>query len=221
MSDQESGCVVLMKFGQAEHLEAFRSEGLLYMNSLRYFAKLEGDAVRSDPLEGFDEIHQAKHIVSLRIEAEGQAPLELKPHLSGPFRIARSVPPWNVFCMHGVTTVSEPLVDERNLAFGDSFVIVTDTMAFLNRFAEAATAAKLQADWRPVAYFDPLEHTGDVGPFRKSSEFAYQREFRLGVWPGSPEPVILRVGDLTDITSPVLPLAEINRIVRITPGDGE
>jgi hypothetical protein len=215
----EQGFVVLFRFGARDHLAAFRREGLLYMNSLRHFAKLEGDAARSDRFEGADEIHQPRDIVSLQIGGDdGRPALELKPHLAGPFSFARSAPSWNVFCMHGMRVVTDPLVDERNFRFGDSFVIVLDTAAFIERFRDEAKARGLQPEWRPVEYFNAAEHSGDVGPFRKSHAFDYQREFRLALWPGEPGPITLRLGDLTDLTSPVLPLAEINKIVRITPG---
>jgi hypothetical protein len=37
-------------------------KGLLYMNTLDYFPKLEADPARSDPFEGTDRITQPQHI---------------------------------------------------------------------------------------------------------------------------------------------------------------
>ena len=71
-------------------------------------------------------------------------------------------------------------------------------------------------DCNVVEYFDPTAHTGNVGPFRKSSVFEYQREFRVIITPGVVGPVLLDLGNLEDITSPILPLAEINRSVEFT-----
>ena len=68
-----------------------------------------------------------------------------------------------------------------------------------------------------VEYYTLDKYSGETGPFRKPSYFAYQSEFRLIVRPG----IALRkmvIGNLDDITSDVLPLPEINRIVDLSPG---
>jgi hypothetical protein len=47
--------MVLLKFGRGQHLEEFRRDGRLFMNPQKYFADIEGDAVRSDRFEGTDQ----------------------------------------------------------------------------------------------------------------------------------------------------------------------
>ena len=42
----------LFKFGKKEHIEQLYREGLLYLNTLDYFTRLEGDGVRGDKDEG-------------------------------------------------------------------------------------------------------------------------------------------------------------------------
>jgi len=41
----------LIKFGQRKHLLRLRDEGLLYMNNLPYFWKIEDDELRGDPFD--------------------------------------------------------------------------------------------------------------------------------------------------------------------------
>ncbi|MGH7039541.1 MAG: hypothetical protein ACREE4_18830, partial [Stellaceae bacterium] len=112
---------------------------------------------------------------------------------------------------------SNTLLDERNFAFGDSFVLVLNTQEFINRIDKAVRLARLCGDYNLVEYYDIEKLSGDVGPFRKSALFSYQREFIIVVYPGSPDPIRLSVGSLEDITTPILLLSEINSLVDFSP----
>ena len=50
--------LALLGFGKRDHIQRFVEEGLLYMNTLKYFAKLEADSVRRDPNEGVAHVQQ-------------------------------------------------------------------------------------------------------------------------------------------------------------------
>ena len=114
-----------------------------------------------------------------------------------------------------------PLVDKRNIAFGDAFVLVLNTQAFINRVAEAAESAGLKLDLGVVEYFDAKTYSGEVGPFRKSAEFSHQQEFRFAISPGGVGPIRLVLGDLSDITSSVHDLADINERIDFSPTAAE
>lgn len=216
-----SGWAVLMKFGKREHLEALRDHGLLYMNPQGYFAEVEDDAVRRDPFEGTDRIYPPSGIERLVIKGpcdEAGTIQEIvipSSHLAGPLSVTLTTTHrYNLFCMYGLQApLTPPFVDERNFQFGDSFILMLNTQAFLNRACAAIEAAGFGYEARFVSHYDATTHSGETGVFRKPLEFDYQREFRIAVWPGLVEPLQLRIGDLRDITSPVLPLAEINQIV--------
>jgi hypothetical protein len=116
--------------------------------------------------------------------------------------------------MYAVTK-PEP-VDDRNFEFGSSFVIVLNSFEFRRRFISSSTRLRLQWQDGLVEYYELDKYSGETGAFRKPSRFAYQSEFRLTVRPG----VLLRkleIGNLEDITSEILPLPEINRIVDLSP----
>jgi hypothetical protein len=70
-----------------------------------------------------------------------------------------------------------------------------------------------ECEWRLVEYYDAETYSGETGPFRKPCTFAYQKEFRFIVQPGSSSPINLEIGSLADITSEVLPLTDINRLI--------
>lgn len=211
------GSVLLFKFGRREHLEQFRKQGLLFMNSQDYFAELEtADSVRSDRFETTDRIVQPNELKRLTIESntDGRTITIMPKDLAGPLRIGLGSERCNIYCMFGIADPSvSPLVDERNFKFGDSFIMVLNTQEFVDRVCAAARAANLGWEFGFIEYFDATGYSGETGPFRKPSYFAYQNEFRLVVRPGSTDPIKLRVGSLTDITTGIYPLPKVNELV--------
>ncbi len=206
---------VLLKFGEREHLEEFRREGLLYMNPLAYFLKLESDAERGDSFEGATWIYQPKHVEI--VSDTGGIGLgkfvAREPDSAGPVRIALGrTAACNVYCMFAVTKpVDGELVNSENLKFGNSVVAVLNVGEFLNRIASAARDAGLSSEAGLVEYYDEEGYSGETGRFRKRSKFAHQQEFRIVVEPGCAGPRRIVVGSLLDITSEVLPSSEANQ----------
>ena len=70
-----------------------------------------------------------------------------------------------------------------------------------------------------VEYYDEKKHSGQTGRFRKRRGFAYQREYRIVVEPGVDGPREFDVGDLTDITSEVIPRSLADEVLKFTPED--
>jgi hypothetical protein len=212
--------LVLFKFGEKAHLEDFRTTGNLYMNTQAYFTGVENDALRHDPFEGYDEIHQPKDIRTFTItnDETGETTVFKSENFAGPIKINFGRQSYSLFCMHGLDTIPNEgadLVDQRNLQFGNSFIVVLNNQEFLNRVGRATSALGIESSWAPVEYYDVETHSGETGPFRKPSAFGFQREFRIAIYPGSTGPVRLPVGDLTDITTPIFSLADINKIVKL------
>jgi hypothetical protein len=179
----------------------------------------EDDTVRSDRHENTDQIYQPRDIRSVRIidNVKGTEITLMPEDFAGPIFIKLSNRPSNnLFCMYALTELPDPgrpLVDPRNLAFGDSFVVVLNTQEFINRAATGIKNSGLGIECRLVEYYDREEHSGDTGPFRKPSIFNFQQEFLIAVYPGSSGPIRLSIGSLADITTTIYPLADINRIV--------
>jgi hypothetical protein len=219
MSLTVSGAVALLKFSKREFLQQFRNEGLLYMNPMAYFQRVDSNMARADTFEGTTWIYQPKDIGKLTFDAGGLGcrklhanPAELaKPVLIGLSKTAAC----NIYCMFAVSKpVDSELVSGENLQFGDSFVTVFNTREFLSRVVAASKDAGfnyLKAG--PVEYYDGEKYSGETGRFRKRSMFAYQNEYRIVVEPGVDTARKLIVGSLRDITSEVLPLSEVNQIL--------
>ena len=214
---------ILFKFGKKHHLEKLRSDGLLYMNPIRNFADHEKSLSPSqtDKFEGVEEIVQPRDLKSLTV-GTGVEQVVLGPEsFVGPIRwsLGRTPAP-NVYCMFALSDPwKAPLVDSRNFDFGDSFIMFTHTDEFIGRVQAIASERHCDLQWSPVEYFDENEYSGKTGPFKKPSAFSYQNEFRFALHPGSNEAVKLSVGDLTDISTKVFPLNQVNQLIKIESND--
>jgi hypothetical protein len=215
MLEAEQKVYGLLKFGEKKHIQEFRSDGLLYMSSLSEFALLESDMARGDCFEGSTTIIQPKHTeMVLDASKMGLGKITVNPlDLAGPVRIGlQGTASCNVYCMFAVTKPTDgELVSSENMQLGDSCVLILNPTEFLARVFSAAKGAGLSPTCALVEYYDAEEFSGETGRFRKRSIFAYQNEFRIVVEPGSDMPIKLFVGSLIDITSEVIPSAEVNQ----------
>lgn len=207
--------LALFKFGKQEHVEDFVYNGNIYMNSLSYFRKLENDIVRKDKFESASYNLQADG-ATLRMEQDGKwiDVASIKGAIVSSDGSDRTT---NVFCMYAFReSASQKLIDARNFEFGDTFAILKDGNEFLRRVRETAKRENIVLKQGLVEYVDGKTYNGEIGIFRKFSEFAYQSEFRLAVVTRKEEPFSFRVGDISDI-SIIGKLAELNNRLRILP----
>jgi hypothetical protein len=217
--------MLLLKLGQREHMEMLRN-GLLYMNSLAFFKSLESDPAREDPYEGTDSIVQPSDIGEFIFDPHipGLDPFHVHgapPGLVGPVRLARHrTSSCNIFCMFVVTRpIDGPIFPKPYQWFGDSFVLFTNTQEFLDRVVRAAQNQGLKVEGRAVEYYDRTKYSGPTWRFRKPSIYSYQSEYRFVVEPGVDGPFRFEIGDLSDITSEVIPLDSADEALKFSPDD--
>ena len=208
-----SSIFALIKFGRKEHLQQFRTLGLLYMKSLADFRDLESDAARGDPFEGCDTIIQSKDAgeLTLTIPALGKFTASQSDFVR--IRIGRDrTASCNVYCMFAITRPMDGGFDARLFGFPDtdSLIAVLNPSEFIRRVSLAANEEKLAGRYGLVSYYDPDTYSGEAGVFHKPSTFAYQQEFRFAIWPGSAQPKLVSTGSLVDITSEIVPFTEAN-----------
>jgi hypothetical protein len=215
--DTTTGMLVLFKFGREEHLTALRQQGLLHMQTMRYFADAEREnPARGDRFEGTARIFQPtaiKMIISHPVIGSH----EVDPRdLAGPviFSYEREAEQ-NILCLFSLTapTTTRAVLHEDHLRLGSHFVLFLNTREFLDRVHRELVRLDLSGTRGPVKYYDESSYSGEVGPFWKPKRFAYQQEYRIVVRPGQAPFRDLVIGDISDITSPVLPLSELDQIV--------
>jgi hypothetical protein len=92
---------VIFKFGQREYMEQLLYEGLVYMNTVDYFAKLDDGSRRCDPNEGL--AFWAAERSTLDIEHNG-AWLS-SATLAAPMRVQdEGIASANLYCLHARTS---------------------------------------------------------------------------------------------------------------------
>jgi hypothetical protein len=215
----------LVKFGVAAHLRELRVQGRLFMNELDYFRQLDDDPARGDGDEGLAYCYQPTRTV-MEVRATGS--WRRVGVIAGPIKYREETDATgNLFCMFALRAshaeafaeARRPLIDERNGAFGDSAVVVTDADEFLRRVTAAAEREGLRLRAGPVDYVSEDSYHGPMEPFRKFSGYSYQSEFRLLAVPGWTGPRSLELGSIEDITLMVA-AENINNLLRVRSDDG-
>lgn len=204
---------LLLKFGKREHVLQLREEGLLYMNNLPYFWRLEDRELRGDPFDSVDQIERGRKGIALPDSTE-LPPIKVT---NWTIRILPFEPEKiNIFCMYALRPSAGTFpVDARNFQFGDYALVVTNVPQFLDRISSCLERQGVRGEADLVKYVDN-KHIGKVGPFRKLKFFAYQSEWRLVCYDGPGKARRVRIGGIKDI-SIVMRSKEVNCKIRIYP----
>lgn len=220
-------CWMLFKVANLDRLQALQ-RGLLYMNSVDYFAKFEGEAaaaLRRDELENvYLKLSSGVRngvVSELVLQVEGNDEIVLNPeaimtlHLPRPETVM-------VYCFGSVSEGHDGKIwgldngtlqfSERFREFGTHVLRITNHAEFFRRLSQAIEAHPhlynspfFESSYGQVDYIDFSDYSGPIGLFRKPIEYAWQREYRL-CFGAEPEALNdrgaleLNIGDLSDIT---------------------
>lgn len=212
--------MILLKMGQQEHMEQFR-RGRLYMNTLNYFRGLDGDPARADRFEGVTQIFQPRDVImTFSAPGFGEFVVGSEDLAAATTFSMNSELCCNIFCLHPITApINGTLFPTEHEWFGDSIVLVLNTQEFLNRVLAACKTKNFRVKGSLVEYYDDDTYTGKVDRFRKPKRFAHQREYRIAIESSGTEPLILDIGDSTDITSEVVPFSNANNVFKFSEDD--
>jgi hypothetical protein len=193
----EPAVFAFVKITKQAHSDDFR-KGRLYMNTLEYFRTLEGNDERADPFEGTLSLLQASRS---QIIVDGGGKAARIDSLFGQVKLsAGNAADYNVFCMFAVTDTSQKdLTSNTNKKLGDYAAFVIDGDAFLDRVGRHLREKAYPFNHGLVSYVDIERHHGVYGPFVKPAKHAAENEFRILIRTDRKCPVILDVGDLSDI----------------------
>jgi hypothetical protein len=203
----------LVKFGLKEHLLQLSDQGLLYMNNLPHFWKIEDECLRGDPYDSVDRVEIGNHgTIQVKGTNNLDIPLKLtkwtlRVHPEEPERI-------NIFCMFALRPAfgSFP-VDEKNFRFGEYALVLLDPQQFINRIHEKLKVLRIEHKANLVEYV-PNDFSGRLGPFRKRETYRYQSEWRLVAYKGPGCERKIKIGSIDDIST-IIASSEINGAIRI------
>lgn len=220
-------CWMLFKVANLDRLQALQ-RGLLYMNSVDYFAKLEGEtgvALRRDEFENvYLKLSSGIRdgvLSELVLQVEGRDKIVLNSEAIMTLYVPRPETAM-VYCLGSVSAGHDGQIwglnngmlqfSERFREFGTHVLCITNHTEFSRRLSQAIAAHPhlysspfFEGGYGQVDYVDFRDYSGPIGLFRKPIEYAWQREYRLCIG-AEPEALNdrgaleLNIGDLSDIT---------------------
>jgi hypothetical protein len=224
-------------FDKLEYANSFAA-GQLRLHTLEFFRNYRDSngELRGDPYEGVKTILQPSR-VTLRV---GDHLID-SSDLAGPIRLRTDLESsWNVLCFYALTNAG---IEDRTFSsleemkeaihlhedcfgLGKYAATITNGQKFINRFERRVHAMGLTYSRRLVSYYDESSFHGEFSdaetPFKKRIRFAHQKEYRFAVDTGlkRPEPLVLEVGDLSDICQ-VMTTEEFNKNFQVVPKEAK
>lgn len=197
----------LLKFGKLEHLEALRDRGHLHCKPLNYFADLNDECYRGDPLEKVSYLHNIDG-AEIRIK-DVHAPDSEYQLLgiadTGVIQKSYEISPGNLFCTYSFRLEQNDLhkefvIPEECLKLGNHYLVIKDFEEFIKRAGQRLSDLDFSARHGFVGYKDFSKFIGTKTVFEKDTTFAFQNEFRIFINNFTDQPLDIEIGSLADIS---------------------
>ncbi|MBJ2175545.1 hypothetical protein JBL43_14935 [Aureibaculum sp. A20] len=198
--------ILFVKFGQKEHIEGLQNKGLLYLNTVDFFKKLESEqGARGDFLEGASEIkniyEQDESILTINPGGKDEIHLNLtKAQIRQFFNYKGNI--FSLFSIFNNKKETQEIEFEKSMkSFGDTALIITNVSEFLKRVKLELDRQKYKFDWRLVDYYNENERNlKELNIFSKASTFQNQNEFRIYVENVNNKPLKIEIGSIKEIS---------------------
>ena len=224
---------LLITLGSKEHMTALYEQGEIYMQTVDYFRSLEKkDDGQADPNENLKLYYKGNSLKGLTITLKksditsnlspetGLISFVLKEDLSIGTNIYSLS---HVELPVGVTTT--PVLDLKNFSEDKDYAVIIRNM---KEFVERIRSSMMKQQGyvgiaaRPVEYYDHTNYGGEVGIFRKSKEYEYQKEYRVVGYFEDKCVQKFYVGSLKGIAYPPMDKETFSNLtIRITNGKDE
>ncbi len=198
---------LLIKFGSKKHLEEMRDSGVIYCNTISYFANTE-DRLRRDPMEAVSELGYYEN-ANLQIKpindpsATFQNLKTTKLHFKKKFE----KPLGNLYCMSFINVkLNDGFTDIKlNANFNDFeyCLMILRQDIFKVKLENALSKLPFKTCMRTVEYLNLQEYTGTKNLFQKNLEHSWQEEIRLAIYTDKykiHDPYIFSIGSIKDIS---------------------
>lgn len=196
----------LIKVGKREHIESLSTKGIVFMNSINFFREMEDNEHRKDIYEGIEKIEQITWIKMVLGDKEVEFSKNTEKNRLGSSQLRMSNPKLegNIYSMIAVTDkllAKTDRIDERNLGFGDTLLVIYNPKEFMNRINRAINDSGMKHFFGLVQYYSEEVHEGNLGVFDKPQKYEHQNEFRIFVVSNKKAPLVLEIGNIEDIST--------------------
>ncbi len=179
--------------------------GTVYFNPIEYFRQVEEQIARGDKYEGTVKIQNYHEYEKLKLTLtipESGKKIELNPnkfHLRE-FLSEIKGTLYSIYCIKTPDVMdSNYAIDQRVKEFGTHFVIIKDVVKFLDLIFKELKKQNISYNSKVVNYYEKDKINGEVTLFDKSSDYEYQKEFRIVLYTSEIKPIVLKIGNLSDI----------------------
>jgi hypothetical protein len=202
--------LVLLKFGELEHLKELLEKGVIHASSISDIRKTEEEKenYRNDPAEG--ALHYlskgpAQATFSTLKNPEGN-PLSI-PIINLTYYEKPEFVFGNICSFYGITTdnfSNNELIPVNNKMkdFGCHFIMITNFDEFVRRIDKAIESTN-KTNWAYgfLKYFNEDDYEGDLHIFKKRSRYSFQKEFRLHFKTKETSAIKINIGSILDIAT--------------------
>lgn len=202
---------VIVKAQKYEYMRKFLLNGEMYMNTLQTFVNMDESDGIGDKFENSTSFIHYKSLNAILKLKNGE---EISIHPSS-VKVREFVDTniGNIYSMalvdcniinhNGQYVFSIESLDTLNTIGKDydTIVVISDPVEFISRCERCVRDMGFELYHNPVEYFSDEDYNKriEITPFKKRDKYKSQREFRLFVDFNINEPVILRIGNISDI----------------------
>ncbi|WP_320034785.1 hypothetical protein [Halarcobacter sp.] len=189
----------LIKFGKKKYMEQLLEKGTIYMNRLSYYRensneeigdRFEG-AIYNCPISKTKTFINEKYFRNDLVDGSSKV-LNLNQN---PF----------LYCMYGNFVKEKKQfknvleIDDKNIKFGDSIVIIDNPQEFMNRILNRCP----KLTYHKIRYINENEYLGKMDYFTKYEKYKHQQEFRLAYLDeeSDKKDFTFDIGSISDIAS--------------------
>ena len=204
----------LLKFGSFEHMQKFYETGEMYFNTFDYFRHLEanGDG-RADKNEYCLEHFSGERIKDFRIIIKSKKRNNETFILEGGKDLKELTfysDQQNFSHLYSLSFIdlewsinNNFIISSLNFAETKDYVVpIFNSSEFLERIKNKLRSLNVDVQADFIQYVKKDSYSGEMGAFKKFSNYAYQNEYRIAVNFNSTIPQIINIGSLADIAQP-------------------
>ena len=198
----EEQSFIFFKFGNEENITDLFENGTIYFNTIDYFQRLEGQGLRGDDYEGTTKIinHKSDKLkLTITIsETEKEIPIKLSKFDLREFLKDIKGNLFSLYCLRHQDMFESGnfKIDPRVKEFGTHFILIKNPLKFITLICNQLDRNKFIYQIKQVEYYDKEELNGEISLFHKTTEYEYQKEFRIVLFNNGNTPIKIEIGSL-------------------------
>jgi hypothetical protein len=200
----EKQSFIFFKFGSEKDITDLFENGTIFFNTIDYFQRLESQGVRGDKYEGTTKItnHKSDKLkLTITIpETEKEIPFKLSKFHLREFLKDIKGNLYSLYCLRhqDVLEIDDFKIDQRVKEFGTHFIIIKKPEIFINLICNELEKNKFDYQMKQVEYYEKEKMNGEISLFHKTTEFEYQKEFRIVLFNNEIKIKTIQIGSLKE-----------------------